>query len=450
MYYSINDSYSVHRTPEGLTIYPKSNDPRNLQQISGLLNQYKPVLNYCDGQNTVSDIVSKTKLGMNKINKTIDYLMRNNIIKQFDKKSELITTGSNIYYYPSHAAIELTSVCNLSCRHCYRDAKNTGVYLDRELLITFIKNAAKKGLRVVELTGGECLCHPEILNIIESIASVEGIMCIAILSNGWDIDNSFIKKIKHLNDKVIFSVSLDSSTSKFHDEFRQKEGSWRRACNATKILSEEGFLCRNAMSFIPANIFDIGNTLNLSKELGAKCFAFGPVIPDGRGSIYAESFRLFAENHPPQEITDYLNKIIEENKDFINLLHKNVMEGLIKGKQNCGLGHRSWAVSPSGDIRPCVIMPIGLLSIGNIKESIDEIVKCEIINKLHDTPPPNKEMCGDCDAIGFCPSCVYHGIKQCVLKKGCNLFNKSPQFRSLIESVDKNYIFDGSCKHSIF
>ena len=206
----------------------------------------------------------------------------------------------------------------------------------------------------MELTGGECLCHRDVLEIIRSVADLPRVDILAILTNGWRVTKDLIDEIKPLRGKITFSVSLDSSYPEFHDDFRGREGSWQHAADAIALIAAAGFLCRVSMVYTPGNFFDIEDTLLFAKSLGAQCFTFSPVLTNGRGSIYKKELDAFTKNQGKLQIAQYLTGLHQKYKGFIFLVDERILDRVKEGRENCGLGHRTWAISPGGDVRPCV------------------------------------------------------------------------------------------------
>jgi sulfatase maturation enzyme AslB (radical SAM superfamily) len=294
-YLTICNDVSVHMTPTGISLFYQTFDPREVQKNIELSHHEKIILSKANGNTTVSNIRidCESFIECRKFDLILQELIAKRMVVLTREKTKTKITGSKDYYVPRHISFEITSTCNFKCRHCYRDADSSQKeFIPKHDLLRFIGEAATNGVKIVEITGGECLMHPDAIEIIKGVADNPNLWIVAVLTNGWSLSDSLIEEFKGYERKVVFSVSLDSSVRDFHDDFRGMQGSWDRATDGIRKLSSKGFLCRASMSYIPASFFDIENTLLLAKELGAQCFGFSPVMPDGRGSVYAELFQL--------------------------------------------------------------------------------------------------------------------------------------------------------------
>src|SRR3954471_21734519 len=75
---------------------------------------------------------------------------------------------------PRSVRISVTDRCDVACTYC-RPSRNDG-YSEGRLLVeawrTMFEGLLRAGVKRVRLTGGEPLIHPEILTIVEHLASL--------------------------------------------------------------------------------------------------------------------------------------------------------------------------------------------------------------------------------------------------------------------------------------
>src|SRR6266545_4930838 len=85
---------------------------------------------------------------------------------------------------PRSVRVSVTDRCDFACTYC-RPSRNDG-YVDGKLLLpawkTMFEGLLAAGIRRVRLTGGEPLIHPEIVPIVEHLASL-GIEDLALTTN---------------------------------------------------------------------------------------------------------------------------------------------------------------------------------------------------------------------------------------------------------------------------
>lgn len=82
-------------------------------------------------------------------------------------------------------------------------------------IVRLVKSGAGMGLRKIRLTGGEPLVHPDIIELVHSIASIEGIEDVSLTTNGMLLEKMAARLAEAGLRRV--NVSLDSlQPKKFH------------------------------------------------------------------------------------------------------------------------------------------------------------------------------------------------------------------------------------------
>ena len=129
-------------------------------------------------------------------------------------------------YYPAGIQVELTNACNLHCSYCYRDAgsQTHPDILPTDKLLRILREFADKGLRSIELTGGEPLLHPDFLKFAHFCG--DSFALIGLLTNGYLVDDFLVQQLVPMRDKMVLSVSLDSYLPAVHDLRRWLSGSF--------------------------------------------------------------------------------------------------------------------------------------------------------------------------------------------------------------------------------
>lgn len=130
---------------------------------------------------------------------------------------------------PFVANIDVTNRCNLHCKYCYA-AEREAIDIPTEKCIALIEELVNThGVFHITLAGGEPLCHPGILQILDEVFSRFGER-VALLSNGTMLMNDhffeeFMKVCEKLHKKgqqLDMQISLDSHYPKVHDQQRDQ------------------------------------------------------------------------------------------------------------------------------------------------------------------------------------------------------------------------------------
>lgn len=143
--------------------------------------------------------------------------------------------------YLKHAIIELTTECNLHCKHCYNWWKQAGEPTQHQ-------NSYKKAFRLLEhlirstnvenftFTGGEPTISERFIELVLH-AKVNG-KKVTIITNGNGKADIYKQLIRLQVNMMEFSIL--SSQPDVHDEITRKPGSWKRAVENMKMMISNG------------------------------------------------------------------------------------------------------------------------------------------------------------------------------------------------------------------
>ncbi len=377
----------------------------------------RDLLLLCDGTQTLEEIAltlyGEYKVPFERICALADLFHWQDVIdlkvaKERDRHG-ISVRGDVSRYIPMHLAIELTSKCNFRCSHCYRESGPDQVdTLPLGIVGQAITELAQRGCEIIEVTGGEPLMHPEALEFLKLCCNLP-FERVALATNGYFFDERFIYELKDYiqSKKLIVSVTIDSSLPDFHDGHRGVDGSWKRAVDAVELIAMEKGMVRVVMNIFPENMDDVEETLLLARNIGAFTFAANMVLPFGRG---AEIDWTSVEEIKVKKFQDDWKSINSKHADFLFKPPTGMEEQL--NKENCGLGHRSWTIGASGEVRPCVMMPEGLLPLGNLRsDSVETISANPVIPLLRRFRSPGTfPECNCCEFRGFCSYCLQRAI----------------------------------------
>ena len=458
---SLSEGVEFHIFPDGGVIYGKSQKFRpnkkknNWMELRGAFfvnKSAKDILKLCNGAYSVKEIIEKF-CTFNNIKNPTDYKKytlytlsfletskEHGHIKFLQRKSSKTApkfTGSEDYYMPINVTVELTDNCNLKCKHCYKGDSQKLKELSTPDMLSILKSLVENGVKGIELTGGEPLMHSDFFDILEFCG--ENFAVIAILTNGYFLNKEVAYKMKKYREKIVVSVSLDSSTSDFHDNFRGVNGSFERAKHAISCLSQYGIYVRVGMSVTPDNFYDIENTLLLSKGLGADSFTFSPVLPYGRG----QSINWDVSTEERKRMLEYEKLIYERHKDFLTILTKESKEQMERDG-NCGAGWKTFVLDAQGNVRPCVMMAkSSSSSFGNLNDqNPKDIFSNSLSWYFRELRAPSKQICGDCKFLPFCRNCPIRGVR---IYKTKNKYCKWAKEYKIDEMIKKGVFAESSC-----
>ncbi len=334
-----------------------------------------------------------------------------------------IINRENIFY-PQGMHVELTRSCNLKCYYCYKDAVlNVSERLETKTLLEILKELKKRGLRVVELTGGEPLLHPDFLSILDFC--YHNFSVVSVLSNGTLITEEFVEQILLYKDKLVFSISLDSCDELEYERKSGIKGSFKKVVDGIKRLTQKGFFVRASMAVDEGNWQQIERTLLFAKSLNVAKFTYSPIIPVGRANNQVVWRGIDIDMFASLE-----KKLVHRYPDFIHTLEGHSIEELL-APGGCGAGSRTFVMNESGIVRMCATdEKYGV--IGDLKrQTVDEVFANQICALISELVFPNSSVCDGCVYLTFCAACPIKTRKQIELigEDNCRWIQKNSKAR---------------------
>lgn len=400
----LGDGIELHLHPKGGTLFCDS-EPRPVTVEQACF------VESCDGTRTLESIMPgrwSDEYGDIKFLVFVTSLLNSGHLR-LSESPHLFprpVTGSRSAYIPPHISIELTTQCNLRCRHCYRESDSIKhEHIATDALLKTLDRLADAGLRSVELTGGEPLLRQGFLEILQHCS--ERFLLVGVLSNGTTITEDVAALFQAMGDKLLLSISLDGSTAEAHDLRRGVTGAFERTVQSIGKLSHAGIKIRVVMCVDEESFADVEDTLLLARDLGAMAFSYSPVLPFGRGKSWAPP----GWNLDGREVWRIEQELAEKYRGFLSGLSADTACSL-ESDQNCGAGHRTYVMDPSGDIRPCPMYDTAAFAIGNVVEqTLEEVFGHPLPRALANLPLPGKTICGNCTLAMFCRYCSLRGFQ---------------------------------------
>lgn len=164
--------------------------------------------------------------------------------------------------------IEITSLCNLKCGHCYVDDRQNDSryeYLDMAIIEKIVNEALRLNAITITLTGGEPLTHPNFLDIITHIKEKGFILFLK--SNGTLITEKNIKIIKECVD-FVYLTKYGCSEHIYEGTTRTK-GSYAKYIRARKLLDQHGVSYQENAVLLKDNESELETLLNTTSLMDA-------------------------------------------------------------------------------------------------------------------------------------------------------------------------------------
>ncbi len=302
-----------------------------------------------------------------------------------------VFTGYGLHLYASLR-------CNLRCVHCYIEG---GVPLPNELrtpeILAVLDDCAQCGFRRFSLSGGEPLCHPDWIAILER-ANAVGLSC-SLLTNATLIsDMETARAIAALTDEV--QVSLDGATEAVNDAIRGP-GAYRRTLRGLELLIAAGAEVYIAMTVMPQNVRDLEeHVVALAERLGPDrvIFRIARMEQRGRAKDLAELDDLELERASKRILQQLVGPELWAERYALPR----------RRAVNCGYGP-GVTLGADGGVHLCAAAH---RPVGNVRErpfaALHELVLAEHRRTAVDHIP----LCADCDLRYICAGgCRIHNEK---------------------------------------
>ncbi|HDN68039.1 MAG: radical SAM protein [Candidatus Methanospirareceae archaeon] len=296
----------------------------------------------------------------------------------------------------------ITNKCNLACSHCYISASSgsgarpeldtgrdtgSGGELSLEEAKEFLDDLAEMRVPLVLFSGGEPLVRKDFWEL-AAHATARGLKT-ALSTNGTLISSTVAAKIRDCGVEYV-GVSLDGAKAETHDRIRNQPGCFEKAVQALRNCAEVGLKAGVRVTVTKENYKEVGDLLDLSRDLGVPRFCVYWLVPSGRGrEIYdlqlkpqevAQIFDLLYQRARALNPAEMEILTVDAPQDGIYLLSKLKDEGSPESEyenalrllqytgDSCSAGDRVANVDPAGNVYPCQFAQLPEFKIGNLRE----------------------------------------------------------------------------------
>ncbi|WP_340818348.1 PqqD family peptide modification chaperone [Methanolobus sp. WCC4] len=272
------------------------------------------MLKLCDGYRTLDEIINDISTAYRTDSDTA-YAMSAPLLEKLTGDGVLWWRKGRLNYWkvPAPAGVlwDLTSRCNLRCKHCVVSAGEAGRdELSLDECHRLIDQFAEFGIGQLILSGGEPMVREDFFDIAE-YATEKGLL-IQVATNGTLIDESAAQRLASIGAST--QVSFDSSEPAIHDDFRQHSGSWLRTKKGIEHLKKAGVPVTLAVTVTTMNIDDVPHIYEMAKDMGVQTFRILPFVPFGRGK-YADELEVSPARMG--ELTEFLHS--KRDEDGLNI-----------------------------------------------------------------------------------------------------------------------------------
>ena len=322
---------------------------------------------------------------------------------------------------------ETTEACNLNCKMCAQ-RKIYEKEIEVEKICHIYDDLASSGVFEIRLTGGEACLRRDIEEIVH-VAKEKGLY-VSLTSNG--VYNDGVRE-KIINLPIgLYIISLDG-TEKINELIRGRCAYSSTIKTIRKLVKNNKNVRVNTV-LMRQNKECIEELVDILEREGVSALTLTPLRPSGNAVK-----EFYKDKLTPEEYMHIVKKVNEIRKKYRNFSISTNYDVLSTTpifnvpshwSKMCVAGIEAACISPSGNLRACILQKGGKYDVGNlIKNTLNELWHNDAIWGIFRNPEKR--------VLNQCKKCDYYTIKcpgSCLIMTE---FTKSPEeiycFKSLSE-----------------
>jgi radical SAM protein with 4Fe4S-binding SPASM domain len=255
--------------------------------------------------------------------------------------------------------MELTSRCNLNCRHCYinlpaGDSTAAAKELAKGEIRRIGHEAIALGAFWVLLSGGEPLLRKDFFDIYLDLKKAG--LLVSLFTNATMMSNEHVRIFKKFPPRSV-EVTVYGVTPDTYEKITRVPGSYRAFRRGLELLARAGVPVTLKAMALRSNLHEIPEIIRFCRKHGDSYFRFDPFLqlrydrdPERNREIVSE--RLTPDEVVELETSDNV-RLEALKKNCGRLIRPEFTEESSNALFRCGVGQGGFCVSASGIFRFC-------------------------------------------------------------------------------------------------
>ena len=296
---------------------------------------------------------------------------------------------------PISAMVDVTWRCNFHCRHCYR-ARRTGRELSARRWEGVFDELASAGVLLLTFSGGEPLVRKDFFRIAR--AARERRFSLKLKTNAHLLTPGAADFLRDTGFEQV-QVSFYSLRPGEHDFITGVRGSHERLMSALRLLKDRGIDVHLSMPVMNINVGEIPRMVDFALKEGFEYTVDPSLTICDDGSCSPARLRAI----PADIAVIFCDPRLLSRRAYRRAVRLRRRK---PGEVVCNVGKSSVVIDPSGDVRPCAMIPV---VIGNLtRQGLREIWETsEFLGFLKGVTWRDLHGCSECDLRPWCVRC--HG-----------------------------------------
>jgi radical SAM protein with 4Fe4S-binding SPASM domain len=287
---------------------------------------------------------------------------------------------------PFRSIVELTYSCNFNCVHCYRCPDPARRELSFAETKDLLDDLAGLGCLTVTFSGGEATLRKDFIRIARYARSRR--FAFRLFTNGSRIDAHLASELASLNPLSV-DVSLLGDSPDTYEAVTGRAGNFQATISGIRNLLAENITVVLKMPVLAENASDIPGVEKMAGEWGLPVVLDPNISPRDDGSLAPLEHELSPGKY----------------RAFLEHYSKPVTHPRRKpGNHVCNAGRSGVAVSPYGDVFPCIQLR---KSAGNVREEkLSRIWSgSPVLREIRELRMGDLESCVSCSKNRACDLC---------------------------------------------
>jgi radical SAM protein with 4Fe4S-binding SPASM domain len=303
------------------------------------------------------------------------------------------TAGGGV---PINGSIDLTTRCNLRCRHCYIQSPEAtdGRDIDEGRAIAILDEASQAGCLFLLMTGGEPLMHPGFKRIYRHAREL-GLLA-TVFTNGTLIDEEVVQLFSDFTPLGV-EVSIYGATPEMHDNVTGVAGSYEKALHGVRLLKSSGMNVSLKTMVMTVNEGECEAMQELAESLSVSFRMDAALFPRITGDLSPVDLRV-----DPKRAVECEFSIPGRKNKWVEYLEKMGDLQTDGSLYICGAGRTAFHITEDGMLQPC-------LMVRDIRENLGDLsfvdAWCALSKRICALRAAPGNPCVQCENRLLCDGC---------------------------------------------
>ncbi len=302
--------------------------------------------------------------------------------------------------------IEITSLCNERCIHCYIPHELKISSMRPELFYDILEQSRDMRLLHITISGGEPMLHENFIDFLRKCREYE--FSINVLSNLTLLNDAIIEEMK-ANPLLGVQVSLYSMNPEIHDAITRKKGSFEISKEAILKLVDNNIPLQISCPIIKQNKNCFEEVLKWAKKYNIYAGEDYGII-----GCYNQSTDNLDCRLSINEIRNIIQNKVANNSDYIERLEMEAQKkkNMSPNDYICSVCNSSICIADNGNVYPCAGWQgyvVGNIHNSSLREIWESAPKVEYLRNLRKKDFPK---CLQCNEKEFCTMCMIRNANE--------------------------------------